>query len=37
MKQSDKKSDSFDISWIVGIALFLGFVVTVFDITIWRA
>jgi hypothetical protein len=37
MKQSDKKSDSFDISWIVAIALVLGFIVCVLDITIWRA
>jgi hypothetical protein len=26
----------YDISWLVGIALFLGFAVLVLDITIWR-
>lgn len=27
---------NYDISWLVGIALFIGFVVCVFDITLWR-
>jgi hypothetical protein len=27
---------NYDISWLVGIALFVGFVVLVLDITIWR-
>ena len=26
----------YDISWIVAIALVLGFIVSVLDITIWR-
>jgi hypothetical protein len=27
----------YDISWIVAIALVLGFIVCVLDITIWRS
>jgi len=27
---------NYDISWIVAIALVLGFIVLVLDITIWR-
>lgn len=27
---------NYDISWLVGIALFVGFVVLILDITIWR-
>ena len=30
-----KKKD-YDISWLVAIALILGFLVCVLDITIWR-